>query len=359
MGFIWEKILRPLSFRLDAERAHDLAIAALRSGVVAPFARGEMDEPRLGVERFGQRFRNPSGVAAGFDKNALVVNQLAALGFGFVEVGTVTSKPQGGNPKPRLFRLPKDLALINRLGFNNDGAAAIADRLGRLERKCIIGVNIGKNRDVPNDKATENYLECFNSVHPVADYIAINVSSPNTPNLRELQQPDSLETLLDALQARNRELGEKPVLVKIAPDLTEADIDEIADVCRRRRIAGIIATNTTTDRKGLVTEYYEELGSGGLSGKPLAAPSNKVISMIFRYAKGEIPIIGVGGVFTPADAFEKIAAGASLVEVYTGFVYRGPSFARYLTAGLVKSLKERGFDNVDQAVGSSVTAPYV
>jgi dihydroorotate dehydrogenase len=359
MGFIWEKFLRPLSFQFDAERAHELAITALRAGVVTPFAGSAADEPMLSIERFGLRFRNPIGVAAGFDKNGLVVNQLASLGFGFVEVGTVTNDPQPGNPKPRLFRLPKDLALINRLGFNNDGAVAIMERLMKLERKCIVGVNIGKNKDVPNEKATDNYLECFNLVQPVADYVAINVSSPNTLNLRDLQRPDSLDTLLEVLQSRNLELGEKPLLVKIAPDLTEAEIDEIADVCRRRRIAGIIATNTTTDRNDLTTEDYEQFGSGGLSGKPLAARSNSVIAMIFRYTKGEIPIIGVGGVFTPADAFAKIAAGASLIEVYTGFIYRGPSFACYLIDGLAAILQELGFDNLDQAVGSSATGPHV
>ena len=295
------------------------------------------------------KFKNPLGIAAGFDKNGVVVNQLAALGFGFVEVGTVTFNPQKGNEKPRLFRLPEDKALINRLGFNNQGTAKVVERLKKINPRCILGVNIGKNKDVPNEAAIENYLASFDLAYEVADYIAVNVSSPNTPNLRELQKAENLEELLGALQKRNRELSGKPLLVKIAPDLSEAEIEAIVDISLRLNLAGIIAANTTVKRENLKTIINE---SGGLSGKPLQAKSNEVISKIYRYSKGKLPIIGVGGIFDAEDAFEKIAAGACLIQSYTGFVYQGISFAREINCGLQKILKEKGFDNLNEAVGS-------
>ncbi|HLA94123.1 MAG TPA: quinone-dependent dihydroorotate dehydrogenase, partial [Pyrinomonadaceae bacterium] len=255
MAFLWEKLLRPAMFGLDAETAHEIGINSLRAGLSTSAARKiafgrygfSFEQP---LERFGLKFDNPLGIAAGFDKNGIVVNQLAALGFGFVEVGTVTYKPQSGNPKPRMFRLPEDWALINRLGFNNHGADAVAERLRKLKRECVVGVNIGKNKDVPNEEATENYIASFDLVHPVADYIAVNISSPNTPNLRELQRSDHLDELLGALQKRNLEAGPKPLLVKIAPDLSEAEIEAVVDICRRHEISGIIATNTTISRDG-------------------------------------------------------------------------------------------------------------
>ena len=339
-------------FGIDAERAHDLGVATLRIGLAAPFADGETSEFRE-IERFGLKFSNPLGIAAGFDKNGVVVNQLASLGFGFVEVGTVTFDPQPGNPKPRMFRLPKDQALINRLGFNNDGAVVVAERLKKLDRKCVVGVNIGKNKAVPNEEATENYLKSFDLVHPVADYVAVNISSPNTPNLRELQKADSLDELLGALTARNSELGKKPILVKIAPDLSKSEIEVIVDICLRRNIDGVIATNTTVSRDGLKTDV-SEIRDGGLSGKPLEQRSNEVISTIYRYSKGNPPIIGVGGIFNAEDAFAKIAAGASLIQAYTGFVYGGPTFARDVISGLAATLSERGFENLDKVVGSAV-----
>ncbi len=340
-------------FGLDAERAHEIGIKALEMGTAAPF----YADASFGteIEMFGLKFVNPLGIAAGFDKNGIVVNQLASLGFGFVEVGTVTFRPQMGNPKPRMFRLPEDQALVNRLGFNNQGADIIVDRLSKLKRKCIVGVNIGKNKDVPNEEAVENYLASFNRVHAVADYIAVNISSPNTPNLRELQKAESLDELLSALQGRNRELGRKPLLVKIAPDLTEAEIEACVDVCRRYEIDGIIATNTTIAREGLKTANSDQIGAGGLSGKPLLARSNEVISTIYKYSGGHVPIVGVGGIFTAEDAFAKIAAGASLIQVYTGFVYGGPSFARDLNRGLARLLTERGFSVAADAVGSALT----
>ncbi|MEP6850308.1 MAG: quinone-dependent dihydroorotate dehydrogenase [Acidobacteriota bacterium] len=357
MSKLFEKLLRPLLFKLDPERAHELGIEALKLGAGSIFG-ARHDENILEVERFGLKFANPLGIAAGFDKNGVVVNQLAGLGFGFVEVGTVTLEPQPGNEKPRLFRLPDDRALINRLGFNNQGAKTIAGRLEKMSRKCVLGVNIGKNKDVPNEEAVENYFRCFEVVRDVADYIAVNVSSPNTPNLRELQKTENLEDLLTAIQRQNERdpVGgaPKPLLVKIAPDLSEAEIEGIADVCIRLKVAGIIATNTTIGRGGLRTPDLEKFGGGGLSGRPLSNRSTEVILQIYRYSNGKLPIVGVGGIFAAADAFEKIAAGASLLQAYTGFVYGGPSFASDVNAGLAKILRERGFPSLDEAVGSAV-----
>ncbi|MGB5015067.1 MAG: quinone-dependent dihydroorotate dehydrogenase [Pyrinomonadaceae bacterium] len=353
MSFLWEKLIRPALFRLDAERAHELGIKAMELGLASIFA-SSGDEPASGeVERFGLKFANPLGIAAGFDKNGVVVDQLASLGFGFVEVGTVTYDPQPGNPKPRMFRLPEDKALINRLGFNNDGAKVVTERLRDIKRKCVVGVNIGKNKGVPNQDATENYLKSFDIVHPVADYIAVNISSPNTPNLRELQKAESLDELLGELQKNNRELGAKPLLVKIAPDLSEAEIESIVGIAMRYELAGIIATNTTISREGVKTKNIDAIGAGGLSGMPLTNRSTAVIASIYRYSKGKLPIVGVGGIFTADDAFEKIAAGASLIQAYTGFVYGGPAFAVEINRALAAILKKRGFASFDEAVGSS------
>ncbi|MBK8466903.1 MAG: quinone-dependent dihydroorotate dehydrogenase [Chloracidobacterium sp.] len=351
MSKLWQKLIRPIMFGLDAERAHELGIEALKLGL-GGLASGWKDVEFDPTELFGLKFANPLGIAAGFDKNGVVVNQLASMGFGFVEVGTVTHKPQPGNPKPRMFRLPEDKALINQLGFNNDGAVAVAERLKKLDRRCIVGVNIGRNKDVPNEEATENYLKCFEIIHGVADYVAVNVSSPNTPNLRELQRGDSLEELLGALKNRNVELGTKPLLVKIAPDLTEGEIETVVDIVLRFEISGIIATNTTILRDGLVSQNIEQIGAGGLSGKPLEKRANDLISAVFRHTKGRLPIIGVGGLFTAEDAFAKIAAGASLIQAYTGFVYGGPGFAKEINNGLSGIIKRRGFRTFDEAVGT-------
>lgn len=346
MSKLFEKVIRPLLFRMDAETAHETAMGFLRTGLGSEAAQ-RMAYSRYGcefpyeIERFGLKFKNPLGVAAGFDKNAKVVNQLAALGFGFVEVGTVTLWPQTGNEKPRMFRLPQDQALINRLGFNNEGAEVVAERLSRLQRKCVVGVNIGKNRDVPNEDAVENYLGTLELIHPYADYIAVNISSPNTPNLRELQQAESLDELLTSLQKRNLELGLKPLLVKIAPDLDDLGIKAAVDVCQRHQAAGMIATNTTISREGLNTPRVSAIGGGGLSGRPLKARSTEVVAKIRQYSNGSMPIIGVGGIFDGEDAFVKITAGASLVQVYTGFVYGGPSFARKLNVRLAELLRTK------------------
>jgi len=358
MSKFFEKVLRPTLFKMDAERAHELGVKALKSGLVPKIRFTTEESARISqtfgpIVRFGLTFQNPLGLAAGFDKNGVVVDQLADLGFGLVEVGTVTFEPQTGNPKPRLFRLPEDRALINRLGFNNDGARKIAERLSRIERRCVVGINIGRNKDVLNEDAIENYLRTLELIHDVADYIAVNVSSPNTPNLRDLQSTENLEELIRALQSRNGELCSKPLLVKIAPDLNDADIEAIVDLCLRRRVSGIIATNTTIARERLRTTNIETFGTGGLSGRPLAGRSNDVIKTIYRHSKGDLSIIGVGGVFTAEDAFEKIAAGASLVQAYTGFIYGGPSFARDIVLGLAGIIRERGFRNLDEAVGSA------
>src|SRR5437762_6845352 len=336
MSKFFEKILRPLLFRLDAETAHELGLKVVQLGIVSNH-NGEEDSAMRAIfgpiERFGLKFTNPLGIAAGFDKNGVAVNQLAGIGFGFVEVGTVTFEPQTGNPKPRLLRLPKDRVLINRLGFNNDGAEKIAARLLSLKRSCVVGVNIGRNRDVTNEKAVENYLQTFNVLHSVANYIVLNVSSPNTPKLRELQSLENLEILLSALQARNTELGSKPLLVKISPDLEDSAIESIVDLCVRLEVNGIVATNTTTSRPHLTSFNVNKTETGGLSGKPLAPISNKTISSIYRHSKGKMPIIGVGGIFSAEDAFQKIASGACLIQAYTGFIYKGPSFAHDVNTG--------------------------
>ena len=368
MAFLWETFVRPAMFRMEAEPAHELGVKALRSGWAAPFytdAKGFGTGP---LRRFGLDFANPVGIAAGFDKNAAAVNQLASLRFGSVEIGTVTHKPQMGNPKPRMFRLPDDKAVINRLGFNNEGAEAVAKRLAAVRRKCVVGVNIGKNKNVPNEDATENYLAAFRLLHSFADYVVVNISSPNTPNLRELQKSENLDELLAELQRENgknrsnasgNERGDrvaartKPLLVKIAPDLTEAEVEAAVDTCRKHGVAGIIATNTTISREGLRTPNVTSLGAGGLSGRPLTRRATEVVSLIYKHTKGELPIVGVGGILDAADAFDKIAAGASLVQAYTGFIYAGPTFARDVNEGLAKILKERGFGTVDEAVGSA------
>ncbi len=352
----FEKLLRPALFRLDAETAHNAAMSFLRTGLGSEGAQ-RIADGRYGfispypIERFGLKLRNPIGVAAGFDKNGLVVNQLASLGFGFVEVGTVTLRPQAGNEKPRMFRLPLDHALINRLGFNNEGAEVVAERLSKLDRKCIVGVNIGKNKDVPNEEAVENYLCTFELVQPYADYVTVNISSPNTPGLRELQRAETLDDLLGALQERNRVLGRKPLLVKIAPDLDDAGIEAAVDVCHRHKVAGMIATNTTVSREGIRTPNVEKIGAGGVSGRPITALSTEVIAKIYRYSNGSMPVVGVGGIFNGHDAYDKVRSGACLLQAYTGFIYGGPSFAHRLNVQLADLLSRGGFANLDAAVG--------
>jgi dihydroorotate dehydrogenase len=357
MSKIYEKLIRPVLFKLQPETAHEFGIEVLRkvlsSEKIQKFVSEKLtvDDEILRIEKFGLNFKNPLGVAAGFDKNGVVVNQLAALGFSFVEVGTVTLNAQKGNEKPRLFRLPADEALINRLGFNNEGTEKVTGRLKKITPHCVLGINIGRNKDVPNEKAVENYLKSFDLAHKAADYLAVNVSSPNTPDLRELQKAENLEELLSQLQRRNFELSPKPLLVKIAPDLNDPEIEAIVDIAQRLNLAGIIATNTTVSRENLKTKINQ---NGGLSGKPVFEKSNEVIKKVYRFSGGKLPIIGVGGIFTPDDAFKKIACGASLLQAYTGFVYRGFGFARQINSGLAQILRERGFHYLEEAVGSSV-----
>lgn len=348
----YNSIIRPTLFNLSAETAHEFAINSLRLGLSSELLQNQFTKRfecnEFGeLNRFGLAFKNPLGMAAGFDKNAIVVNQLSALGFGFVEIGTITFNPQNGNDKPRLFRLPEDKAIINRFGFNNEGSPTVIERLKKLNPKCVLGVNIGKNKDVPNEEAIENYLKSFELALEVADYITVNVSSPNTPNLRELQKAENLEELLKTLQDNNPK--KVPLLVKIAPDLAESEIEAIVDIALKLDFAGIIATNTTISREGLKTNIEE---AGGLSGKPLTKRSTEVISIIYQYSKGKLPIIGVGGIFTAQDAFEKITAGACLLQAYTGFIYQGIGFAKEINFGLARILKEKGFNNLDEAIGS-------
>ncbi len=283
---------------------------------------------------FNIQFPNRVGLGAGFDKNALYLNELEALGFGFVEIGTVTPKAQAGNDKPRLFRLPKDKSLINRMGFNNDGADAIAKRLKEWKEKksdLIIGGNIGKNKVTPNEDAWKDYEICFNALHSYVDYFVVNVSSPNTPGLRELQEKDSLRKILTNLQQLNKkQTNQKPILLKIAPDLTQEQIDDVIDLALEIKLEGLVVSNTTIDRTKLVTDksIVEKIGTGGVSGLPAKARSTEIVQYIATKTNGQIPIIASGGIFTGQDAKEKIDAGASLVQVWTGFIYEGPAIVK-------------------------------
>ena len=300
----------------------------------------------------GMQFPTPIGLAGGFDKAARALRAWPALGFGFVEVGTVTALSQPGNPRPRVFRLPEDEALINRLGFNSPGALAVAARLAAVRRSrpypIPLGVNIGKSAAVPTEDALADHLFSLELLHPYADFLVVNVSSPNTPGLRGLQRRNALTLLLDGLSRRNHSLGPKPLFVKIAPDLREAELEDVAGALEGR-VQGIVATNTTLRRNDLRSAARTE--AGGLSGRPLSADATHVIRAIFRLTKGRVPIIGVGGVFTAEDAYTKIKAGATLVELYTGFVYGGPGTPRRIARGLQGLLARDGFETLTQAVG--------
>ena len=351
---VYRSFVRPILFRLPPETAHELALHSLALIPPRLIAR-RFDNP---ISRFGLSFPNPVGLAAGFDKNGIALQSLAALGFGFIEAGTVTYHPQPGNPRPRLFRLSADQALINRAGFNNEGAAAFAKRVEDHRPPCVLGVSIGKSKVTPLDKAIDDYVASFDLVHKVADYIAVNVSSPNTPQLRELQQSEQLASLLSALQARNTDLTDqkKPILVKLSPDLSRGEIEQIVEVVDRLKIDGIIATNTTVSRDNLRTDAkrVQAFGEGGVSGKPLKHRSTQMIADLYRLTRGRIPLIGVGGIFTAEDAWEKIAAGASLVQLYTGLIYQGPAIAHEINKGLSRILAREGFANFDEAIGCNV-----
>jgi dihydroorotate dehydrogenase len=350
------RFLRPILFRLPPETAHELALHSLSLLPPRLFLKPVLTS--IPITRFGLSFSNPVGLAAGFDKNGIALQSLAALGFGFIEAGTVTYHPQPGNPRPRLFRLSEDQALINRAGFNNEGAAAFVDRVERQRPACVLGVSIGKSKITPLEEANEDYLKSFELVYNVADYIAVNVSSPNTPQLRELQQSEQLNALLSALQSRGRELQERykkrvPLLVKLSPDLELRDLEMIVDVISRLQVDGIIATNTTVSRDNLRTDAKRvaSFGEGGLSGRPLKNVSTKMIAQLYKLTGGRIPLIGVGGIFTAEDAWEKISAGASLVQLYTGLIYQGPNIAQQINEGLSRILAREGFENLDAAVG--------
>jgi dihydroorotate dehydrogenase len=337
------QLIKPLLFQLDPERAHHFVTASLRSvgriWGVKPLLRKsfQLDDDRLNRTVFGLKFKNPVGLAAGFDKNAAFVEELGDLGFGFIEIGTVTPLPQPGNAKPRMFRLPADSALINRMGFNNQGVDVVAHRLSQINRKgLIIGGNIGKNKITPNEDALSDYIKCFDRLFDVVDYFVVNVSSPNTPGLRELQEKEPLKNILNSLQQRNRKNDmSRPILLKIAPDLNHAQLDDIIEIVKETGIAGVIATNTTLSRDGLTSAEGPKGESGGLSGKPLSKRSTEVIRYLAERSDKKFEIVGVGGIHSPEDAQEKLAAGASLIQLYTGFIYEGPGLVKRIVRKLL------------------------
>ncbi|HVB02078.1 MAG TPA: quinone-dependent dihydroorotate dehydrogenase [Chitinophagaceae bacterium] len=331
------RLLQKILFLFPPESMHRLAmgwlklICSLPNGKKALSRMYLVRSPALRQEVFGLQFSNPVGLAAGFDKNALYLDALACLGFGFVEIGTVTPLPQPGNEPPRLFRLPKDGALINRMGFNNDGAPAIARRLARRPAGLIIGGNIGKNRSTPNAQAAADYISCFNTLFDVVDYFVVNVSSPNTPGLRELQQKAILHDLLSQLQGVNlQHPSPKPILLKISPDLDSGQLDDILDIVLQTKLAGIVATNTSLDRSHLLTRQptLDLLGAGGLSGKPIRQKSLEILRYLGSRSQQRFILVASGGIFSAADALEMLEAGATLVQVYTGFIYEGPGIVR-------------------------------
>jgi dihydroorotate dehydrogenase len=340
---MYKTLLKPFFFLFDPEKIHHFVFASIRflqsiPGVPVLTRRMyTVCDPHLETTVFGITFPNPVGLAAGFDKDAKLFDELGAYGFGFVEVGTLTPKPQDGNPKPRMFRLPADSGLINRMGFNNGGAAAAAERLRRRKTSVIIGGNIGKNKVTPNEQAGDDYESCYHTLYPVVDYFVVNVSSPNTPNLRDLQEKEPLTALLLRLKTiNNAQQKPKPILLKIAPDLTNGQLDDIISIVQDTKIDGVIATNTTISRSNLQTaeSRITEIGAGGLSGKPLTKRSTEVIRYLSEKSGRAFPIIGVGGIHTAEDAIEKLEAGASLVQVYTGFIYEGPAIARNINRAI-------------------------
>jgi dihydroorotate dehydrogenase len=339
---LYKYLIRPILFRFDAERIHRFTVGFLKIAFKIPFIRFFVQEiykvnhPNLAKTVLGIRFENPVGLAAGFDKDAEMIDEMAAFGFGFIEIGTLTPQAQEGNPKPRLFRLQADEAIINRMGFNNQGLESAIKRLKKRKSPVIIGGNIGKNKNTPNESAIQDYELCFEALFDWVDYFVVNVSSPNTPNLRALQEKEPLQNLLLHLQGLNhKKVKPKPILLKIAPDLSPEQLDEIISVVQETKIGGIIATNTTIQRDALKTERstWEKIGAGGLSGKPLKEKSTAVIRYIKEKSNHTFAVIGVGGINSPEDALEKLEAGADLVQIYTGFIYQGPA--------LVKKIKKR------------------
>lgn len=332
---MYKTLIRPLLFRFDAERAHALTFFFLKLartlGFVLPLMRLFAPKAPNGASLtlFGLHFPHPVGLAAGLDKNASAFEAFGAMGFAFVEIGTVTPRPQAGNPKPRLFRLIPNLAVINRMGFNNDGAIAIAKRLRKRKTRIIVGGNIGKNTLTPNEKATDDYVACFEALFPFVDYFVVNVSCPNIKDLNKLHNRDDLTRLLSTLQSVNRLMDSpKPILLKISPDLTTEQLDETVEIALETGIAGFVATNTTTARPGLSPEQIENIGPGGLSGKPLSQRSTLVIRHLAQRSRGRLPIVAAGGIMSADEAIEKLEAGASLLQLYTGFIYEGPGLIR-------------------------------
>ncbi len=335
---MYKGLVRKFLFQFDPEAIHHFSFSSIKNGLRLPGVKSlvkgsfQLEDPKLEREVFGLKFKNPVGLAAGFDKNAVLIDELEHFGFGFVEIGTVTPKAQDGNPKKRLFRLKEDQAVINRMGFNNDGVEAIKERLKGRKTSILIGGNIGKNKVTPNEDATSDYLKCFNALFEVVDYFVVNVSSPNTPNLRALQDKEPLTELLITLQKENKKKEQpKPILLKIAPDLSDDQLMDIIEIVKDSGISGVIATNTTISREGLKSANKKE--TGGLSGKPLKDRSTEVIRFLHEKGEAAFPIIGVGGIHSAEDALEKIEAGASLVQLYTGFIYEGP--------GLVKRINQK------------------
>lgn len=339
--------LRSILFLFDPEKVHYFSMNMLKTGCSIGFIKNWVKssfQPKANFQlsAFNLQFSNPVGLGAGFDKNALYLDELEALGFGFVEIGTVTPLAQAGNDKPRLFRLPADKALINRMGFNNDGMEAIAERLKAWRKKqqtsLVVGGNIGKNKSTPNEDAWQDYQKCFMALHPYVDYFVVNVSSPNTPGLRELQEKGSLRKIFSVLQSQNLTFSQqKPLLLKIAPDLTNEQIDDVIDLALEMKLDGLVACNTTLDRSNLSQPSKlksEAIGMGGLSGLPVKNRSTEIVQYIHQKSAGKIPIIASGGIFTAADAKQKLNAGASLVQVWTGFIYEGPVIVKKICDGL-------------------------
>lgn len=333
---MYKSLIRPFLFKFDPEEVHHFTFSFLKNfGFLAKlFLPKPIEDKRLEREVFGLKFKNPVGLAAGFDKDAKLFSELSDLGFGFIEIGTLTPKPQPGNDKKRLFRLKEDSAIINRMGFNNGGVDEAVERL-KKNKNVLIGGNIGKNKVTPNEEAVNDYKICFEKLFPYVDYFVVNVSSPNTPNLRELQEKEPLTKLLGELQKLNFEKPKpKPILLKIAPDLTDEQLLDIIDIVKETQIAGVIATNTTLSRENLISENKSE--TGGLSGKPLTKRSTEVIRFLSDKSGKAFPIIGVGGIHTAQDAIEKLDAGASLVQLYTGFIYEGPELINEINQAILE-----------------------
>lgn len=342
---VYKYLIKPVLFLKDAESAHHFTFSWIKRLFNLPLVHSLIkstfayEHRALEKEVFGLKFSNPIGLAAGFDKDAMLIDEMALLGFGFVEIGTLTPRAQKGNPKPRLFRLVEDQALINRMGFNNGGVGAAVERLKKRNTKILVGGNIGKNKDTPNEQALDDYLYCIHVLHAYVDYFVVNVSSPNTPGLRDLQDKEPLQRLLKAVKkAMESYPKSRPILLKIAPDLSTGQLDDIIDIVKETGISGVVATNTTIDRGGLktATEKVQALGAGGLSGKVLKDRSTEVIRYLSRKSGNAFPIIGVGGVFSASDAREKLEAGASLVQIYSGMIYEGPALVKRLKKGLVE-----------------------